>query len=131
MHKRRIDLLEAPLNELNEAMYLLLCRQLIYEIAEAYERMMDIKLGVIKTSDDLPPPAQVSKVNSLAEKSIAYFERYLDTIKQGDGNSKKMPNRFPMSVVRPALIAYFHLARLNDHIIVIGDPDLLLLQVPR
>ena len=26
MHKRRIDLLEAPLNELNEAMYLLVCR---------------------------------------------------------------------------------------------------------
>ena len=123
MHKRRIDLLEAPLSELNESMYLLLCRQLIYEMAEAYERMMDIKLDVIKTNDALPAPAQVCKVNSLAEKSITYFERYLDTIKEGVGDGKKMPNRFPVSVVRPALIAYFHLARLNDHIIVIGDPD--------
>ena len=124
MHKRRIDLLEAPLSELNEAMYLLLCRQLIYEIAEAYERMMDIKLDVIKKTDALPSPAQVSKVNSLAEKSISYFERYLDTIKNCDGDgTRKMPNRFPMSVVRPALIAYFHLARLNDRVIVIGDPD--------
>ena len=121
MHKRRIDLLEAPLNELNEAMYLLVCRQLMYEIAETYEKMMDIKLNVIKTNDAMPDPAQVCKVNSLAEKSIAYFERYLDTIKEGV--EKKMPSRFPMSIVRPALIAYFHLARINDHIICIGDPD--------
>ena len=34
-----------------------------------------------------------------------------------------MPSRFPVSVVRPALIAYFHLARLYDRVIVIGDPD--------
>ena len=46
-------------------------------------------------------------MNSLAEKSILHYERYLDTIK----DKGKMPARFPVSVVRPALIAYFHLAR--------------------
>lgn len=58
MHKRRVDLLEYPLNEFNEAMYLLVCRQLIYELAEAHENMMDIKLDVMKKNKEETSPAQ-------------------------------------------------------------------------
>ena len=36
MHKRRVDMLSAELDELNPQHFLLVCRQLQYEIAETY-----------------------------------------------------------------------------------------------
>ncbi len=123
MHKRRIDLLEAPLKELNEAMFLLVCRQLIYELAETHEKMMDIKMDALKAggSEGVATPAAIGKINLLTLKAIAYFERYLETLKTGEGGT--MPSRFAGSIARPALIAYFHLARLYDKIVVFREPD--------
>jgi hypothetical protein len=50
---------------------------------------------------------------------VFYFERYLKTLETSDQG--KLPDRFSGSIVRPALIAYFHLARLYDRFIVVGD----------
>ena len=36
MHKRRIDLLEAVVKQLNPQYFLLVCRQLNFELAEIY-----------------------------------------------------------------------------------------------
>ena len=115
IHKRRIDLLEKPLQELNEKFYLLLCRKLIYELAEIYESMMDAKMDKIKASKELPTNQTIVKVNKIICSSIDYFNRYLDTFKDSDG---KLPDTFATENARPVLIAYFHLGRLWDKYLV-------------
>lgn len=48
IHKRRLELLEGPLGELSPAHYLLLCRQLLFELGEVNESLMDVKLDQCK-----------------------------------------------------------------------------------
>merc|ERR1712223_2047622 len=72
IHKRRIDLLEPTYKGLNVKLFTLLVRQLIYEVAETYSAMMDIKLE--------SPNGNINKINSLVESSINAFKKYLDTL---------------------------------------------------
>ena len=115
IHKRRIDLLEKPLKELNRSLYLLVCRQLMYELAETYESMMDAKLDLLKSKKG-PQSNEVVKVNTLIDRGINYFISYLETLK--DSKTGEMPQEFYHDSVRPALVAYFHLARMWDKYVV-------------
>ncbi len=82
MHKRRIVLLEDVLKELNPQYYLLVCRQLWFELAETYSDMLEIKLTrVQETSDQQQQNAIQRKVHQLAEKSIANFKTFLESLK--------------------------------------------------
>ncbi len=66
IHKRRVDLLEYPLKELSPNVYMLICRQLMYELGEIYESMMDAKLDKLKElhKEHIPPNAQVNDLFS-------------------------------------------------------------------
>ena len=105
IQKRRIDLLEPCYKGLNVQLFTLIVRQLMYEVAEIYSAMMDIKLE----SSSLTPQ-NIQKVNSLIDSSIETFKKYLGTLNTKDEPLKK----YPEDSVRPALVAYFHLARLHD-----------------
>ncbi len=51
--------------------------------------------------------------------SIRYFERYLETLFPGAGaDAPEGEVAFPEDSVRPALVAYFHLARLWDRYVL-------------
>ncbi|KAL8611151.1 hypothetical protein ACOMHN_064441 [Nucella lapillus] len=114
MNKRRVDMLLALLNEVSLQHYLLVCRQLIYEVAEIYSSMMDIKLSVIEM-DGTPPTAHAArKINSLARQSIGQYQAYLDTLK---GGKPELPDTFPEGNTRPALIALFCCGRLWGKIV--------------
>ncbi|GLH13242.1 KIF1-binding protein [Gryllus bimaculatus] len=111
MHKRRIVLLEDVLKELNPQYYLLVCRQLWFELAETYSDMLEIKLTrVQETNDQQQQNAIQRKVHQLAEKSIANFKTFLESLK--GTHSKKIPDPLGDDVMRPALIAHFYLGRL-------------------
>ena len=110
IHKRRIDLLEHPAKELNPQLFTLLVRQLWYEIAETYSTMMDIKLDMVKSGEVNLTPALSNKINTVIDSSIGAFHKYLETLK----NSAK----YPEDNLRPALVAYVHLARLYDKYIL-------------
>lgn len=111
MHKRRIDLLSALIPELNPQFYLLVCRQLWYEIAETYTTMMDAKVVLMNnTSDTAENTAQAKKVNRLATSSMQNFLHYLDSMKNTE--SGEQPEKYNEDSVRPALVAWFHLGRL-------------------
>ena len=103
IHKRRIDLLEPVYKELNVKLFTLLVRQLMYEVAEVYSAMMDIKA---ETSQN-----NANKINSLVDSSMAAFKAYLGTLHTQEG---KAPDKYPEDSLRPAMMAYFHLARLSD-----------------
>ncbi|KDR21661.1 KIF1-binding protein-like protein [Zootermopsis nevadensis] len=116
MHKRRIDHLESVLKELNPHYYLLVCRQLWYELGETYSDILDIKLQRLQTVDERPTPHALRKVNHLAEQSIANFNMFLESLR--DASTNKMPTMFNEDVIRPALIAYFRIGRLYSKIVM-------------
>lgn len=118
MYKRRVDLLEPIMKELNPQYYLLVCRQLWFELAETYSEMMDIKLTRLQETTDRPSPHALRKINILAEQSISNFNKYLESMVNHSTN--EMPKTFNEETVRPALLAYFYLGRLHSKII---QPD--------
>ncbi|XP_071439652.1 KIF-binding protein [Hetaerina americana] len=118
MHKRRVDLLEPIMKELNPQYYLLVCRQIWFELAEIYSDMMDIKLARMQESDERPTPHALRKINLLAEQSISNFNKYVDSLRIHSTN--EMPKKFDEDTVRPVLLAHFYLGRLHSKII---QPD--------
>ena len=108
MCKRRIDMLTDVLVQLNPQHYLLICRQLTYEIGSVYGDMVDLKMEIVKTlHQNKPSLHQIKKINSLLKNSAKYFTHFIDSLKQ-DG---KMPEKFDDSVLRVALLAHVYLAR--------------------
>ena len=114
MHKRRVDLLEGLLNQLSVQHYLLVCRQVMYECAEVYSAMLDIKLANIESHGVAPNAHAVKKINQLTAQSIKKYEDYVDTLKDAD---KVLPNKYGSDDLRPALIAHFCMGRLHSKFI--------------
>ncbi|XP_014674815.1 PREDICTED: KIF1-binding protein-like [Priapulus caudatus] len=81
MHKRRVNALRGVLGELNPHHYLLVCRQLTYEIAEAYGKMLDIKMAIVEEQQTTPSPHVVRKISLLGAECIRNFELFLDSVR--------------------------------------------------
>ncbi|XP_072280446.1 KIF-binding protein [Pyxicephalus adspersus] len=113
MHKRRVDMLEPLTNELNPQYYLLVCRQLQFELADTYYEMMDLKVAIGNKLDEMDSHT-IKKINSLAQSAIKYYEMFLDSLRSPD---KKFPEKLEEDVLRPALVAKFHIARLYGKLI--------------
>ena len=108
MCKRRADMLSAVLSELNPQHYLLVCRQLIYEIASVYGDMAELKTCIIQRDKPIAPSQhQTKKINSLLGQSAKFYTSYLDSLKQ----EGKLPEKYDESMVRVALLAHMCLAR--------------------
>ncbi|XP_077115126.1 KIF-binding protein [Ranitomeya variabilis] len=113
MHKRRVDMLEPICKELNPQYYLLICRQLQFELADTYYEMMDLKVAIGNKLDEMDSHT-IKKINSLAQSAIKFYEMFLDSLRSPD---KKFPDKLEDDVVRPALVAKFHIARLYGKLI--------------
>ncbi|XP_036592756.1 KIF-binding protein isoform X1 [Trichosurus vulpecula] len=113
MHKRRIDMLEPLTVDLNPQYYLLINRQLQFELAHTYYEMMDLKVAIANRLEELDSHT-IKKINSLAQSAIKYYELFLDSLK--DPN-KVFPEQLGEDVLRPALVAKFHIARLYGKLI--------------
>lgn len=112
MHKRRIDMLEPICNDLNSQYYLLIRRQLMFELAETYNEMTDLKLSRTNRQGDTQSLDNhtMKKINHLCSSSVKYFQMFLDSLCSPEG---KFPERLEEDVLRPALAAKFRLARLH------------------
>ena len=119
MHKRRIDMLSEVLVELNPQHYLLVCRQLMYEIAETYSEMVDLKLAIAEESGEPPHAHAVKKINTLIKQSVKFFQSYLDSLKRNG----ELPETFDEDSLRPALVAQFYIARLHSKLICAAKRD--------
>ncbi|KAF9423106.1 hypothetical protein HW555_001410 [Spodoptera exigua] len=108
MHKRRIDMLEDLLKEINPVYYLQYCRQLWYELGEVYSDILNIKLEKLNKSTEKPTPHALKKINNLCEKSIENFDHFLNSVKDKDG---KMPNKLALELVRPVISALAFIGR--------------------
>lgn len=114
MHKRRVDMLSEIVKELNPQFYLLLWRQLVYELAETYSAILDIKLAIIEEEGGQPSAHAIKKINMLTEQSIKQYVTYIDSLKNA---SKQLPDQFSEDDERPALVAHFCLGRLYSKLI--------------
>uniref|UniRef100_A0A8C4EP67 KIF-binding protein n=1 Tax=Dicentrarchus labrax TaxID=13489 RepID=A0A8C4EP67_DICLA len=116
MHKRRVDMLEPICIDLNAQYYLLIRRQLMFELAETYNEMMDLKLSLANRQADTQSLDNhtIKKFNSLCSASIKYFQMFLDSLCSPEG---KLPEHLEEEVLRPALVARFRVARLYSRLI--------------
>ncbi|XP_070692250.1 KIF-binding protein [Pempheris klunzingeri] len=116
MHKRRVDMLEPICNDLNAQYYLLIRRQLMFELAETYNEMMDLKLTLANRQADTQSLDNhtIKKFNSLCSASAKYFQMFLDSLASPEG---KLPEHLEEEVLRPALVARFRVARLYSRLI--------------
>ncbi|KAL4640878.1 KIF1-binding protein [Arapaima gigas] len=121
MHKRRVDMLEPICKDLNAQYYLLICRQLQFELAETYYEMMDLKLALANKQDELDAHT-IKKFNHLCNASIKYYQTFLDSIRSPEG---KFPEKLEDDVLRPALVAKFRIARLHSRHISSNVPTQL------
>ncbi|KAL2727660.1 hypothetical protein V1477_016936 [Vespula maculifrons] len=115
MHKRRIDMLQATVKELNPQYYKTACRQIWTELSETYSDILDIKLDRLQMSEDKTDPHALTKINHLAKSSIKNFQLFLDSLENNSTDAKTAT--FPHHFVHPALTAYFQIGRLYSKII--------------
>uniref|UniRef100_A0A8C9ZK43 KIF-binding protein n=2 Tax=Sander lucioperca TaxID=283035 RepID=A0A8C9ZK43_SANLU len=116
MHKRRVDMLEPICNDLNSRYYLMIRRQMMFELAEIYNEMMDLKLTLANRQADTQSLDNhtIKKFNHLCSASAKYFQMFLDSLCSPEG---KIPEHLEEEVLRPALVARFRLARLHSRLI--------------
>ncbi|XP_017274282.1 KIF-binding protein [Kryptolebias marmoratus] len=116
MHKRRVDMLEPICNDLNAQYYLLIRRQLMFELAETYNEMMDEKLSLANRQADMQSldSHTIKKINHLCSASTKYFQMFLDSLCSPQG---KPPEHLEEEVLGPALVAHFRVARLHSKLI--------------
>lgn len=112
MFRRRADLLDDVLTKLNPAHYLLVCRQLMFELGEVHGGLMEFKLERLKT--DPKNENHVKKANYVIRQAIGFFQTFLDSMKV----EGKKPEKYNEESTRPALLAYFHIGRLASKFVV-------------
>ncbi|XP_053612535.1 KIF-binding protein-like [Plodia interpunctella] len=108
MHKRRIDMLEELIKEINPTYYLQYCRQLWYELGEVYSDILNIKLDKLNNTKEKPTPHALKKVNMLCEKSIENYDHFLNSVKDKNG---MMPSKVDVDLIRPVISAYAFIGR--------------------
>lgn len=108
MHKRRIDMLEELLKEINPVYYLHYCRQLWFELGEIYSDILNIKLEKVNKANQKPTPQSLKKINTLCEKSIENYDAFLNSVKDKEG---KMPAKLMHDLIRPVVSVYAFIGR--------------------
>ncbi|XP_055688315.1 KIF-binding protein [Lutzomyia longipalpis] len=103
LHKKQADHLEDLVNLLNPTYYLVICREVWYELGITYMTMLDIKLDKLKATDR-PSPHALNKVNTLCDKGIRNFSKFYESFPKIDETADE-----EMQLI---LYAYFHLGRL-------------------
>lgn len=116
MHKRRVDLLMPLSNELNQQHYMLIFRQLVFELGEIYGAILDVKLASLEKVD-VPSQQAVLKVNMLITAGLVQFNRYLDSLKELSTN--EFPEKLSSEDERPCLVAKFYNARLYSKFVTL------------
>lgn len=117
LHKRRADLLESVVNEINPTYYLQYCRQIWFELAQICTDILDIKIDKLQQSEDRPSPHALQKINTLVDKSIQHYTNFVNTFKALSTN--EIPKTISEDFEKPFLQAYFHIGALYSRYIVL------------
>ena len=115
MFRRSAQLLEGPYKDLNPQPYLLINRQLAFELGEIYFAMADLKLQKFnsRTGQEEEHDPLTQNINKLVGLSQFSFLAFLGTLQTEEG---KFPETFSEDTCRPALLAMLNLARMADKV---------------
>ncbi|XP_076626065.1 KIF-binding protein [Colletes latitarsis] len=119
MHKKRINVLENVIKELNPRYYKKACMQIWIELGETYSHIIDIKFDRLQSLDEKQTQISIKKINRLVKNSIKNFQSFIDSL--GIRTSDSEIRQFPDDVLRPALMAYIHVGRLYTKILLKDD----------
>lgn len=115
MHKRRIDLLEGLLEQLNKVFYMNIVRELLYELGSAYSNILDIKLDLFEQSQKEPNtvinPNALKKINDLITKSRNNFTEFISTYYQA--KTEELKSDLTVDELIPIAFSYFQVARIS------------------
>ncbi|KAL5103653.1 KIF-binding protein [Taenia crassiceps] len=134
MQKRRVDLLEDLLGQLNPRYYMLTCRTIMSECAEALTALRDLNEEKMKRAAVRPSPPSsssttdtvtdlpklVKKVNGLGLRALDMYKRLLDSFLTPV--DQKEPDLYEEEWLPYVLMAHFYSARLHSKTIVAGSP---------
>ena len=109
-------MLENLLKELNPQHYLVLMRQLYFEVGIIYSEMADCKIALVSDAEK-PTPHAVLKVNKLVGQSLKHFDNFINSFQDHTG---KLPDKFDKENLRSILSAKFWIARLHSKMIVVS-----------
>ena len=70
--------------------------------------MVDLKIAIQEEGGQAPTPHSVRKINYLVDQAVKYFQGFIDSLK----SKGSLPGTFDETLVRPALVAHFYIARL-------------------
>lgn len=112
MHKRRIDVLEGVIKELNPQYYRAICREIWIELGETYSEILNIKIDRLQATDEKPTAHMITKINNLAKGSIKHFRSYLDSLETGKSDDG-VPN-YSDDQLYQALYTQFLIGRLYN-----------------
>lgn len=116
MHKRRVDLLEDLLQQLNKLFYMNVVREILYELGTAYSNILDIKLEAIELSqraaDSAVNPNALKKINDLITKSRNNFKEFISTYFQA-GKTEELKADLTTEELIPIAFSYFQIARIS------------------
>uniref|UniRef100_A0A3Q0KU13 KIF-binding protein n=1 Tax=Schistosoma mansoni TaxID=6183 RepID=A0A3Q0KU13_SCHMA len=116
MHKRRIDMLNNVLGQLNPNHYLHLCRQLTFELAEALSTLRDLKRKLL---DEIPlKEGHVSahyarKSDDLTKRAISVYRNFLELYGVHSGTTINCSD----DDIKPLIVTCLHTARLYSQLI--------------
>jgi len=113
MYKRRADMMEGLLKQLNPQHYLVLMRQLMFEAGIIYSEMADCKITLAGDSEK-PTTHAILKINKLISQSLKHFDSFINSFQDHSG---KLPDRFDEQCLRSILSAKFWIARLHSKVV--------------
>ncbi|XP_065079004.1 KIF-binding protein [Ochlerotatus camptorhynchus] len=118
LYKRSVDQLEELDQVLNATYYQTICREIWYELALIYSKMLDVKLSKLDslTASERPSPHALNKINKLCEKSISKFQKFLESYKI-PLDTLEVPAGIDNCELQPVYFAYFHIGRLYYKVI--------------
>lgn len=115
MHKRRVDLLEGLLEQLNKVFYMNIVRELLYELGTAYSNILDIKLEMFEQSQKEPNvvinPNALKKINDLIVKSRNNFTEFISTYFVA--KTQEFKPDLTVDELIPIAFSYFQIARIS------------------
>ena len=119
MYKRRVDMLEEILKEINPKHFMAQCRQIWFELGEAYNEMYEMKVS--KEKDQVTTSAK--KLNSLLKKSTEHFVAFIDSFREN--KNEPIPPKVPDEMVKPLIIAYFGAGRNYTKLLTADKKDVI------
>lgn len=116
--KRRVDLLEGVLSEINPRLFLNQVRQMYIDLGEIYYEMYEIKVNKpIETSRQA-----IRKTNHLLTRSGENYKLFIDTW-LSTVREESVPRKVPDEIVKPLIVAYFTLGRCYSNLFCIEPKE--------